>query len=104
MPPTYDTAVIGAGVFGAWTAWHLRRAGQRVLLVDQYGPASARASSGGATRVIRMGYGADAVYTRMARASLVAWREFFARVDRPELFRQTGVLWLAAPGDERAVR
>ncbi len=25
---TYDTAVIGAGVFGAWTAYHLREAGK----------------------------------------------------------------------------
>jgi glycine/D-amino acid oxidase-like deaminating enzyme len=25
--PAYDIAVIGAGVFGSWTAWHLRRAG-----------------------------------------------------------------------------
>jgi glycine/D-amino acid oxidase-like deaminating enzyme len=27
---TYDTAVIGAGVFGAWTAYCLREAGQTV--------------------------------------------------------------------------
>ena len=47
MGKTYDAVVVGAGVFGAWTAWHLLRAGQRVLLVDKYGPASARASSGG---------------------------------------------------------
>src|SRR6185295_5579270 len=54
MSKTYDSVVIGAGVFGAWTAWHLLRAGQRVLLIDKYGPANARASSGGQTRVIRM--------------------------------------------------
>ena len=45
MRTTYDAVVVGAGVFGAWTAWHLVRAGQRVLLVDKYGPANARASS-----------------------------------------------------------
>jgi sarcosine oxidase len=104
MATNFDTAVIGAGVFGAWIAWHLRRAGQRVLLVDQYGPASARGSSGGETRVIRMGYGGDEVYTRLSAQSLVAWREFFARVGQPDLFRPTGVLWLAAPGDARATR
>jgi len=102
MAGAFDTAVIGAGVFGAWIAWHLRRAGQRVLLVDQYGPANARASSGGESRVIRMGYGNDAVYTRLSRDSLVAWKSFFTRVGQPELFRETGVLWLAAPGDVRA--
>jgi monomeric sarcosine oxidase len=102
MAQTYDTAVIGAGVFGAWIAWHLQRAGQRVLLVDQYGAANARASSGGASRVIRMAYGHDAVYTRMARQSLVAWKELFARVGQPELFRETGVLWLADAEDDAA--
>ena len=32
--PGWDSIVVGAGVFGAWTAWHLRKAGQRVLLLD----------------------------------------------------------------------
>jgi len=104
MSTSYDVAVIGAGVFGAWTAWHLQRAGQRVLLVDQYGPANARASSGGQTRVIRMAYGPDAIYTRMSQRSLVLWKEFFARIARPELFRETGVLWMAHADDAAAKR
>jgi sarcosine oxidase len=104
MPHPYDTAVIGAGVFGAWAAWHLRRAGQRVLLVDQHGPASARASSGGETRVIRMAYGPDEVYTRLSQASLLGWKALFAGLGQPDLFRETGVLWLAAAGDARAAQ
>lgn len=96
MERHYDTAVIGAGVFGAWTAWHLLRAGQRVVLVDQYGAANARASSGGDSRVIRMAYGPDEIYTRMARRSLAQWKAFFAGIGQPELFRATGVLWLCA--------
>jgi len=102
MKQTFDVAVIGAGVFGAWTAWHLAHAGQRVLLLDQYGPANARASSGGETRVIRMAYGADEIYTRMARDSLRSWQELFARIGQPELFRRTGVLWLADADAARA--
>ena len=102
MSNHHDVAVIGAGVFGAWIAWHLQRAGQRVVLVDQHGPANARASSGGETRVIRMAYGKDAIYTRMAQYSLVQWKDFFARIERPELFRETGVLWLANADDNAA--
>ncbi len=102
MNKTFDVAVIGAGVFGAWTAWHLTRAGQRVLLLDQYGPANARASSGGETRVIRMAYGLDDIYTRMARDSLRSWQALFARIGQPELFRRTGVLWLADADAARA--
>ena len=95
---TYDFAVVGAGVFGAWTAHFLRQSGASVALVDAHGPANSRASSGGETRVIRMGYGPDELYTRWAVRSLPLWREFAARTGR-EIFRQTGVLWLSNDAD-----
>src|SRR5260221_10444425 len=94
----YDYAVIGAGVFGAWTAHFLRRSGASVVLIDAYGPANSRASSGGETRVIRMGYGPDELYTRWAMRSLPLWRELAARTGR-EIFRQTGVLWASNDAD-----
>jgi glycine/D-amino acid oxidase-like deaminating enzyme len=72
--PAWDCIVIGAGVFGAWTAWHLRQAGQRVLLLDAFGAAHARASSGGESRLTRGCYGADEIYTRMAFDSLPQWK------------------------------
>jgi glycine/D-amino acid oxidase-like deaminating enzyme len=96
--PAYDIAVIGAGVFGSWTAWHLRRAGASVLLLDAWGPAHARASSGGESRIIRMGYGPDEIYTRMALRSLEQWKSLFQRTGEP-LFHRTGVLWMARHGD-----
>ncbi|MGC2697407.1 MAG: FAD-dependent oxidoreductase [Candidatus Angelobacter sp.] len=98
MNKTYDYAVIGAGVFGAWTAHFLRRSGASVVLLDAYGPASSRASSGGETRVIRMGYGPDELYTRWAMRSLPLWRELSARIGK-ELFFPTGVLWLSNDAD-----
>jgi glycine/D-amino acid oxidase-like deaminating enzyme len=88
----FDVAVIGAGVFGAWTAWHLCRAGRRVLLVDAWGAGHSRSSSGGESRIIRMGYGADEIYTRMAMRSLDLWRQF-------DIFVPTGVLWMARESD-----
>jgi sarcosine oxidase len=96
---TYDVAVIGAGVFGAWTAYELRNAGADVLLLDAYGPANSRASSGGESRIIRMGYGPDEIYTRMAQRSFARWQLLFDRVNRPQLFQPTGVLWLAREND-----
>jgi len=100
MATRYDVAVIGAGVFGAWTAWHLARRGQRVLLADSYGPGNARASSAGESRIIRMGYGADELYTRWSVMSLAQWKEFFAATGE-RLFHETGVLWLAGNDDSR---
>src|SRR5580704_17960374 len=98
---SHDVAVIGAGVFGAWTALCLRRAGKRVALIDAYGPGNARASSGGESRLIRMGYGADELYTRWSLRSLSAWKEFFARTGKP-LFHQTGILWIVNDSDPQA--
>jgi sarcosine oxidase len=99
---TYDVIVVGAGVFGAWTALHLSRKGQRVLLVDAYGPASARASSGGESRIIRMGYGPDELYTRWAINSLAQWKNLLRPAPAsPPLFHETGVLWLAGEGDKQ---
>lgn len=95
---TYDFAIVGAGVFGAWTAHFLRQSGASVALLDSYGPANSRASSGGETRVIRMGYGPDELYTRWAMRSLPMWRDFAARTGH-EIFRQTGVLWLSNDAD-----
>ena len=92
---SHDVAVIGAGVFGVWIAYFLRKSGARVLLLDAYGPANARASSGGESRIIRMGYGADEIYTRWSLRALPLWKALFAEAGRPELFRQTGVLWIA---------
>src|SRR5687768_17449884 len=58
---SYDVAVIGAGVFGAWTAYHLQKAGRKVVILDAYGAANSRASSGGESRVIRIAYGPDEI-------------------------------------------
>ncbi|RMF14150.1 MAG: N-methyl-L-tryptophan oxidase [Alphaproteobacteria bacterium] len=93
-----DVAIIGAGVFGAWTAWHLARKGLSVVLVDAHGPANARASSGGENRVLRVAYGTARHYARWALESLRPWRELSERQSAP-LFFPTGVLWLARERD-----
>jgi monomeric sarcosine oxidase len=98
LKSAYDIAVIGAGVFGAWTASHLHRAGQSVVLMDAWGAGHSRASSGGESRVIRMGYGADAIYTRMALRSLALWQDLAERTGQV-LFHRTGVLWMAREDD-----
>lgn len=91
---TYDVAIAGAGVFGAWTAFHLARSGAKVLLIDPHGAGNIRSSSGGETRIIRMSYGADEIYTRAAIRSMRLWKRFF-----PTTFRKTGVLFTSHAAD-----
>ncbi len=95
----YDVAVVGAGVFGAWTAYRLAQAGRRVALLDAYGPGNARSSSGGQTRVIRMGYGDQEIYTRWSMRSLDAWKSLLGPLGRPSVFQEIGVLWMARGED-----
>ncbi|MFL6720175.1 MAG: FAD-dependent oxidoreductase [Sphingomonas sp.] len=85
-------AVIGAGVFGAWTAHHLQQAGYKVTLIDAWGPAHSRASSGGESRLTRAAYGKDAIYTRMAIDSLPQWKALSAMSGLP-VFIPAGILF-----------
>jgi glycine/D-amino acid oxidase-like deaminating enzyme len=84
--------VVGAGVFGAWTAHHLQQLGHGVTLVDAQGPAHSRASSGGESRLTRAAYGKDAIYTRMARDSLPQWKALSAVSGLP-ILHECGILF-----------
>jgi sarcosine oxidase len=95
-------AVIGAGVFGSWTAHHLQQQGHRVTLVDAWGPANSRASSGGESRLTRAAYGKDAIYTRMAMDSLPQWKALSAVSGLP-VFIPCGILFFF-PTEEPYVR
>lgn len=94
-----QVAVVGAGVFGAWTAHYLLKAGHHVTLVDSYGPAHSRASSGGESRLTRASYGRDAIYTRMAWNSLPQWKALSAISGLP-IFINSGVLFFSEVRDD----
>src|SRR6476661_9500823 len=91
-------AVVGAGVFGAWTAHHLLQQGHDATLIDAWGPAHSRASSGGESRLTRAAYGRDAIYTRMAADSLPQWKALSAVSGLPILVA-CGILFFF-PTDE----
>jgi len=97
-----QVVVVGAGVFGTWTAHHLRAAGREVTLVDAYGPASPRASSGDQSRILRCGYGADEIYSQLARQSLPLWQALETRTG-VSIWHGCGVLLLAHADDPYAI-
>ena len=93
--------VVGAGVFGTWTAHYLHERGATVTLVDAYGPGNSRSSSGDETRIVRCGYGPDEIYSELARRSREQWRALSDRLGRPEpLWHPASVLWMAAGNDQ----
>ncbi|MEP6617754.1 MAG: FAD-dependent oxidoreductase [bacterium] len=93
-----NVVVIGAGVWGGWTALHLRKMGASVTLVDAYGPGNARATSGDETRGIRSSYGdrdAGELWVQWAREGLNRWKAFDAEWSadiRQGLWHTTGDL------------
>lgn len=93
-----QAVVVGAGVFGVWTAWHLADAGIRVTLVDAYGAGNSRSSSGDESRILRCGYGPDEIYSRMARRSRELWHAAQSRLGTT-IWHPCGVLWMAAGED-----
>lgn len=89
----WDVIVVGAGVFGAWTAWSLQHRGGKVLLLDAWGAAHSRASSGGETRLIRTEYAGNELYTRWAWESLAEWQALSRRHESP-IFHEIGALYI----------
>ncbi|MDQ4025829.1 MAG: FAD-binding oxidoreductase, partial [Actinomycetota bacterium] len=95
-----DVVVIGAGAFGGWTAYHLRRMGARVTLVDAYGPGNSRATSGDETRGVRSSYGdrpLGELWARWAREAIARWKQWdeqWAAEMKTRLFYTTGDLIL----------
>ncbi len=95
----YDVVIVGAGVFGVWSAYKLHMAGKRVAVIDAVGPAHGRASSGGESRVTRFGYGEDSIYSEWAWWSIGDWQALSARTGLP-IFHQIGELEVHTEPDE----
>lgn len=90
MANTSDILVIGGGIFGVTAALELRARGRTVTLIDP-GPLPARlAASTDISKVVRMEYGADALYMALgeeARRGWLAWNAEWGE----ELYHDVGV-------------
>lgn len=86
-------AVVGAGVFGAWTALFLKKKGLRVTLIDGNGIANSLASSGDESRILRASYGSNKLYFELCLRAKELWLLYEQQWQTP-LFVPSGVLWL----------
>ena len=86
----HDVIVIGAGVMGSATAYHLARSGKKVLLLEQFEVGHKHGSSHGETRIFRFSY-PETEYVEMAMESLRLWQEVEERSGRTLLNRTGGL-------------
>ena len=96
--PRYRVVIVGAGVVGLFTAWHLARAGVSDVLVVEKGFLSSGASgrNGGG---VRQQWDTRATI-RLARESVAAFRRFGTEFGYNIWFRQGGYLFLAGSEEE----
>lgn len=93
----YDAIVLGLGAMGSAVAAHAAARGMRVLGIERFGPAHARGSSHGETRIIRQAYFESPAYVPMLRRTYALWKALAARTGST-LLVQTGGLFVGPPG------
>jgi glycine/D-amino acid oxidase-like deaminating enzyme len=82
-----SAVVVGSGIFGVTAALSLRRRGRDVVLVDPGPVPHPLAESTDISKIVRLDYGSDELYTELMERALAAWRAW-------PFFHETGVLFL----------
>ncbi len=98
LQPGDSVVVLGAGSFGGWTALMLQERGLNVTLIDPWGPGNSRSSSGGESRLMRMVYGENQLYTELATRAYLLWERYQKLFGKRCLY-PTGNLWLCPEHD-----
>ena len=81
-----DVLVVGAGIFGLTTALELVTRGHRVSLLDPGPLPSPLAASTDVSKVVRIEYGGDAVYERLAERARAGWLDWNAELFGEEIY------------------
>ncbi len=95
--PTYDVAVVGAGIIGASCAWECARAGLKVALLEAAVP-------GGGATAANMGQllveeGPDPVF-RLTQYSVRLWYALRPELPAEAEFDRVGSIWIASDEEE----
>ncbi|XP_005997043.1 peroxisomal sarcosine oxidase isoform X2 [Latimeria chalumnae] len=93
-PEEFEYIVVGAGIQGSFTAYHLSKRSKSTVLIEQFMLPHSRGSSHGQTRIIRKAY-SQSYYTRMMAECYQLWSQLETEA-HTQLYRQTGMLVLGS--------
>jgi len=74
MQEVFDAMVMGGGIIGRLTAWHLAKSSKSTLLLEQHSLNHSEGSSRGSSRMFGETFARD-IYFKLARQSRELWRE-----------------------------
>jgi len=101
MAQNHDVIVIGAGVIGLSTAFHLAERGLKVVVLERREIAAG--ATGRSSGLVRMHYDLEAE-SRLAWVSFQYFRDWRNRVGGEAGFTRTGFLHIESAGHERQLR
>jgi sarcosine oxidase len=93
---SYDVIILGLGAMGSAAAYHLAKAGRRVLGLDRFKPPHALGSSHGQTRIIREAYFEHPAYVPIVQRAYELWTELEEWTGR-QFLKITGGLMIGPP-------
>ena len=90
---TYDTLVVGSGIFGITTALEMQKRGYHVAVLDPGPLPHTLAASTDISKIVRMEYGSDEMYMALAEQAYQGWLQWNEELGET-LFHNVGVLML----------
>ncbi len=90
-----QVVIVGCGLFGSTAALELARRGRRVRVLEASVAPAPLAASTDISKLLRLEYGDNQIYTALAERALGRWAELneaWQREGRPRLFHDVGLL------------
>src|SRR5512139_2929608 len=103
MPITADVVIIGAGVIGCSTAYHLARMGITDVAVVEMGEVGG-GSSGKSASMLSLQFNHDELIIQMAKYSYRRYMQFEEEIGVPIDFKRNGWLSVATRESAEALR
>ncbi|MDQ2653510.1 MAG: FAD-dependent oxidoreductase [Chloroflexota bacterium] len=95
MAVNESALVVGCGIFGLTAALELDARGIAVTMLDAGTVPHPLASSTDISKVVRIEYGADELYTRMAEDARAGWLDWNSRLFAVPLYHETGAVFMS---------